>query len=146
MKIIGGLFILLSSIISSYAYEKSLKQEISRLSEIEKFLTHIKVQIEYFSSSLPDIYSSFGEKTDYILSAIENKSVSGVPKDIKDKINHCLNTLGSGYKKEQLAILNLTVEEVNRTLNYVKENLPNKLKATRATSLFVGLSIVILLI
>ena len=146
MKIIGGLFILLSSIISSYAYEKSLKQEISRLSEIEKFLTHIKVQIEYFSSSLPDIYSSFGEKTDYILSAIENKSVSGVPKDIKDKINRCLNTLGSGYKKEQLAILNLTVEEVNRTLNYVKENLPNKLKATRATSLFVGLSIVILLI
>ena len=37
MKLLGGLLILFASIVAAYAYERSLKQEITRLKEIKEF-------------------------------------------------------------------------------------------------------------
>ena len=90
MKLLGGLLILFASIVAAYAYERSLKQEITRLKEIKEFLEYIRVQIDYFSSSLSKIYQNYGKKTEAILSLIQSKTVSGIPKDISDKISSVL--------------------------------------------------------
>ena len=145
MKLLGGLLILFASIVAAYAYERSLKQEITRLKEIKEFLEYIRVQIDYFSSSLSKIYQNYGKKTEAILSLIQSKTVSGIPKDISDKISSCFVYLGNGYKKEQLAILDITVKEIDAKLSFTESNFPNKVKVSRAISLFFGLCVLILL-
>lgn len=148
MKIIGCVLIFLSSILCSYYYERYLKIKISKLEELILFVSYIKSKIEYFSIPLSKIYQKYENKTKFIDSLIHNfdyKEIQ-ISKEVDSIICEFFSSLGKGYKQEQIALCNYTTERLNANLSLIKATSPNKIKIFRALSLFIGISIIILLV
>ncbi len=148
MKILGSILILFSAIFSSYYYEKGLKRKIKNCEEIIDFISHIKVEIEYFSNPLNIIYEKYDKKSDVIFFLIEgiNTKTRIVDKVTDEKIFDFFNSIGKGFKKEQIAICDHTIEILNNALSRLVDESPKKIKVFRSISLFFSISTIILFI
>ena len=101
MKIIGSIFILISSIIASYYYEKTLKARIQKCEEIIDFISYIKTQIEYFSTPINIIYEKYDKKVEMITFLIEKKNCKILGNETDRKIFNFFDSIGKGFKKLQ---------------------------------------------
>lgn len=146
MKIFGGLLIIVSSVIASYFYENKQKKQIKDLKELYNFIEHIKIQIEYFSSPLKEIYDKYISDNQIIRDIKCGISPILSNKTAETEFSSCFNTLGKGYKKEQLKNLEYISNILSKEIQNEESNLHQKIKIFRALSLFVGCCTVILLV
>ncbi|MBQ3017953.1 MAG: hypothetical protein IJD89_03300, partial [Clostridia bacterium] len=142
MKILGGLLILLSSIVCTYYYESHLKDKVNKYNELISFISHISNQIEYFSCPLEQIYEKYTKKTPFISSLIIKKC--SFDKKVDKLVINFFQTIGQGFKKEQIKLCSYTINELESSLSSLKLLLPNKIKVFRSMSLFVGICTIIL--
>lgn len=144
MKFLGGLLILLSSIVCTYYYESHLKDKVNKYNELISFISHISNQIEYFSCPLEQIYEKYTKKTPFISSLIIKKC--SFDKKVDKLVINFFQTIGQGFKKEQLKLCSYTINELESSLSSLKLLLPNKIKVFRSMSLFVGICTIILVV
>lgn len=149
MKIAGALLILCASICSCVFYEKTEKSKISSANEICNFIKHIRAQIEYFSTPISKIFSSYDEKTPLIKDLCD-KSFSG-SKRLLEKGDYKLvfdffSSLGKGLKDEELSLCSYTIDELQKSIDKKEKDYPDKIKVFRAMALFFGFCVIILLI
>ena len=144
MKIFGCFLVLISSVFCAYFYEKSLKTSLLKYSEIIEFIKYTKSQIEYFSTPIDKIFTSFESK--HINEVIKNKSAPRF--FIKDyaKLNEFLSSIGKGFKKEEINQCEYNISYFQDEYSKIAYESPNKIKVFRAMSLFVGVTIIIFLV
>ncbi|MBQ7760708.1 MAG: stage III sporulation protein AB [Clostridia bacterium] len=147
IKILGCVLILIASVVSGYYFEWSFKEKIQFLENVVGLLNYIKKQIEFFSTPIKEIYSSYPDKSKHITDLIDG-DLDDLRRKYKDLdfIFNYFQQAGKGYKSEQLKLCDYTINEAQACLNKLKEELPKKVKVIRSISLFLGASIVILLI
>ena len=146
MKIIGSVLIILSSVVISHRYEREKRQSIDTLKEIRDFIHYIRTQIEYFSLPLCEIYARYNKKSKPILCVIEKTQIIGIPSSVQDEITRCFNSLGNGYAKEQMNSLEYLSVKISETITREEKENEKKIKIFRAISVFIGCSVVILLV
>ena len=146
MKIIGSAFIIVASITVSFFYEKKQKENLMLLKSICSFLEYIKNQIEFFSLPLNVIFEQSSNKTCLINELIVGKEIDVFSQEINDEINICFSGLGKSYKSEQIKKLDYTIMFLKEQINKTQENYSEKIKVFRAIAIFVGCSMVILLV
>ena len=146
MKTIGGLLIILTSIIISHTYDKRQKERICALKEISEFISFVKLHIEYFALPLCDIYKKYNSKSRYADNLINGYSIDILDKETMDELSKAMTNLGKGYKEEQLKLLDYLNLVLTKKITENEENYAQKTRVFRAISLFVGCCIVILLL
>ena len=146
MKTIGGLLIILTSIIISHTYDKQQKERICALKEISEFISFVKLHIEYFALPLCDIYKKYNSKSRYADNLINRHSIDILDKETMDELSKAMTNLGKGYKEEQLKLLDYLYLVLTKKITENEENYAQKTRVFRAISLFVGCCIVILLL
>ena len=115
MKIIGSIFIIFASIVSSYYYEKKLKVEISNLENLCSFIMFTKNRIEYFSIPIKQIINDYSEKTPFLYDLInrfDNGDLKFLEASTKNDIFDFFNSIGKGFKKEQLDLCTYTLKSI----------------------------------
>ena len=135
MKIFGSFILLCASICSCYFYERSEKSKLSSASEICSFIRYIKAQIEYFSTPVVKIFSSYSERTPLIddLSCKQFKNAQkSLGKEDYKLILDFFSSLGKGLKDEELSLCSYTIEALEKSIDKQKKDLPNKIKVFRA--------------
>ena len=148
MKIFGCVLIFVSCLLSSHFYERYLKKRIEILEEFISLIVFIRNKIEYFSIPINKILLEFNAKTKFIKSLIENKEINCAyfDKETENLLSSFISNVGNGYKNEQIALCDYNIEIFRQKMNKNKEEYPKKVKTFRAVSLFIGISIIILLI
>ena len=147
MKIVGCIFVLLSSILCSYYYERALKSKISKCEELISFIIYIKSQIEYFSLPINSIYERYSNKNDFVNEIISNEGkIKALDKENDKKIAEFFSNIGKGFKKEQLNLCEYNIELFSHYLDKLKGEYPSKCKVFRSMSLFFGICAIILLV
>ena len=144
MKVFGCFLVLISSVCCAYFYEKSLKASLLKYAEIIEFIKYTKSQIEYFSTPIDKIFTSFESK--YINEAIKSKSASrNLIKDYA-RLNEFFSTIGKGYKKEESDLCDYYISYFQDEYSKIANELPIKIKVSRAMSLFIGATLIIFLV
>lgn len=146
MKITGSVLIIIASVAVAFYYENKQKNNLIMLTSVYNFLEFIKNQIEFFSLPLNLIYEKYQPKNDCILSLIGGEVPKIFSQNIQDKLADCFLQLGKGYKTEQIDKLNYTISQIEKEINTMQRENTKKIKIFRAISLFIGCSIVILLV
>lgn len=147
IKFVGCLLILLSSVAIGYYFEKNYKDKILFLQEIIDLINYTKNQIEFFSTPINEIYSIFQNKSKRITDIIAgNLNVINESFRNQEYLLNYFNEIGKGYKSEQIKLCDYTINEAKKDLNDFKLDLPKRIKIIRSLSLFIGASIVILLV
>lgn len=146
MKIIGSLLIIIASIVTSFFYENKLKNQSVQLKEINKFIVHIKNNIEFFSLSLNDIYKKYNSNNELIYMLISKKQLDFFDSEIEDELTNTFSGLGCGFKDEQIKKLEYLHTFLNEKIKDFDENYTKKTKVFRAMSLFLGCCAIILLV
>lgn len=144
MKIFGCILILISSICCAFFYEKSLNNKIKIYEEIIDFIKYAKNQIEYFSTPVDKIFTSYESKQ--ITDLLKNKSVTPSFSDESEKINEFFSLLGKGYKKEELQLCDYYISYFEDIYTKKLYEQPTKVKIFRAMSLFFGATTIIFLV
>lgn len=148
MKIIGSILIILSSVISSYYYEKSIKENIEKLKILIDLINYIKVNIEYFSISIEEILNEYDTKKHWKKSILKDGKfeIKYIDSTLKKEITSFFLSLGKGYKKEQISLCEYTLKNLICVYDNLKKENVKKVKIYRSLSLFFGIGLVILLI
>lgn len=146
MKILGALFIITSSVLSSYFYEKRLSYVINELKEIEKFVSYISNQIEYFSLSLNEIYRRYGSDCKTLSLLAEKKRIDYLGDDIEEALFQCFDKLGTGFKDEELKRLLVLNNFISAKIHELESAYKERTRVFRTIAFFVGFSVVILLV
>ena len=146
MKILGALFIITSSVLSSYFYEKRLSYVINELKEIENFVSYISNQIEYFSLSLNEIYRRYGSESKTLSLLAEKKRIDYLGDDIEEALFQCFDKLGTGFKDEELKRLLVLNNFITAKIQDLESAYKERTRVFRTIAFFVGFSVVILLV
>ena len=149
MKIIGSIFIIFASIVSSYYYEKKLKNNIANLENLCNFIVFAKNRIKYFSTPIKQIIDDYPEKTAFLsclFNGNDNCSLNFLEASIRNDIFNFFNSIGRGFKNEQLDLCDYTISSIESAKNMLKEEFSKKTKIFRSLSLFAGLGCIILII
>ena len=149
MKILGSVLVIFASIISSYFYEKRLKDDIKNSEALCDFIRYIKSKIEYFSASIDEILSSYPTQNELLKNCIKQRKVcnfSFLESDTENDINIFFAKLGKGFKKEQLALCEYTLRELEKAKEKKENEFAKKSKIFHSLSLFFGIGCVILLV
>lgn len=148
MKILGCALIFVSSLLCSYFYEKNIKKKIDTLEELVDLISLIKNKIEYFSEPINKIFLEYNTKNTFIKNLLESKetAVTYFDQEIQKQVSRFFSEIGNGYKKEQIALCDYNIQLLNNKLTKIKNEYPNKIKIFRSIALFVGISIIILLV
>ena len=147
MKIFGCLLILASSLLSSYTYDTNYKKRLATIKEIKAFIEQIRVEIEYFSRGITDIFKDYKGKSQSILSLI---STGVCPKiknsEAEDSVNELFQSLGKGYKKEQIKLCEYTCKRLEDAYFEQEIQYKGKVKVFATMSVFSAVGILTLLI
>ena len=149
MKLLGSILIIFASIISSYFYEKKLKEDIKNSEALYDLIRYIKNKIEYFSISVDDILKSYPNDDEFIRDLIYQKeqfNFNFLEKNIANDIKVFFGKLGKGFKREQLSLCDYTLKVLEAERDKMKKEISKKAKAFHALSLFFGIGCVIFLI
>ncbi len=149
MKIIGSLLIIFGAIISSFFYEKKLKQEINFMESLYDFVLFTKSKIEYFGKTKKQIISEYTSKTgllNKILIEGNNCELNFIDDNTKNDILSFFDSIGKGFKKEEIDLCNYTLKIIEASKEKMKSEYTKKAKLFRSLSLFLSLGCVILLV
>ena len=148
MKIIGSFLIIISSVISSYYYDKTLKDNIKNLGSLINLISRIRTKIEYYSISIDEILKDCKNENSWIDSVIkgEKYNTKFLDKNLINDIENFFMTIGKGYKKEQLSLCDYILKSLTKYLDSMKTEFSKKSKIYRTLSLFFGVGLVILLV
>ena len=146
MKLIGAALIIISSFVTSYYYDKSLKNKIKICEELKAFIIYIRAEIEYYTNPINVIFEKYSEKNEVISLLIEGKNEKFLSNEFDAKILDFFNSIGKGYKKEQLAMCDYSITLIDDSLNKLKSEYPSKTRVFRSIILFFGICAIILLI
>ncbi|MBQ3040874.1 MAG: stage III sporulation protein AB [Clostridia bacterium] len=146
IKIIGSILILCASVCACAFYERAEKAKIASLQECCDFIKHIRAQIEYFSTPVDKIFSSYDKKTELIDALISKDAKNYFEKEDYPVINEFFASVGRQLKDEELSSCSYTISELEKRLEKRRQDYPNKIKVFRAMALFIGISVIILLI
>lgn len=147
LKFLGCLLILLSSVTVGFYMERSYKEKIRFLQEIIDLINYTRNQIEFFSLPINEIYLSFQNRSKHLTDLITG-NVNLIYENFRNQeyLHHYFNEIGKGYKSEQIKLCDYTLNEAQKDLNNLNLDLPKKIKIIRSLSLFIGASLVILLV
>lgn len=148
MKVIGGILILCASIFVSYLYEKQQKSKAEYLSQIQEFIKFTKGQIEFFSTPYNKIiekYTNDSELRESILSGFKSHLVI-LDLDDKKTVKGFFSAIGRGFASEEIALCEYTLSSLEKSIEKIKKENPNKIKIFRSMALFTAVSIIILLV
>lgn len=146
MKILGAIFILCASICYSYLYEKKQKNRIALVSNMCEFVKYVENQIEYFCTPYNEILSEYSKNTNSKILFSSNSKESFLEKDEKKIFDSFFACIGKGFKSEEISLCKYTYSSLEKKLEKIKAEYPDKIKVSRSMSLFFGFSIIILLI
>ena len=146
MKIIGSFLIIFVSLASSYYYEKHQKEKQRELHSICEFLEFIKSHITHFSAPLDKIFDSYQDKNHYIVALLSHEQLKCISESLNAVFLKCFNSLGKGYKDEQIKLLDFTINEALKELSDLEKDYKQKTRVFRSMAIFIGCSIVILLV
>ncbi len=156
MKIFGLSLIFVCSVGIGVYISRIQKKVLEQAKEILDFMIYIKQQIEYFNMPLNEIYSSFENQNQIFSSLVNEISANGWNISLKNKNNiilpdNCIsilnnfgNMLGKSEKKDQLQKCNYYIREFELEYEKLKQNIPQKTKASFALSIYIGLMIIII--
>ena len=111
-------------------------------------VSSIKDKISYFNLSIDNIYQEFASKYAFI-SDIKNKNydfLNCFESDTKNKLTNFFDSLGKGFKAEQISKCEIISSELNTTLSTSKAEAKNKIRVFCAISFFICGCIIIFLI
>lgn len=125
-----------------------MKSKIVLLDELIEFIMYTKSKIEYFSIPVNQIYEDYDKKSELLAEIISSKSCKKLnfDKNTANTINNFFVSLGKGFKKEEIALCDYTYDILKESSSKLKSELPNKIKIFRAISMFVSLSLIILIV
>lgn len=149
MKIIGCIFIVISSIYSSYLYEKHLKKKIQDAGELYELIIHIKSQIEYFAKPIKDIFNEYNTENEAIKDVLtnkENSNLSFLEGNTREASLSLLSELGKGYKKEQISLCEYTASSLLEYRRSLISDYSRRVRVSRSICLFMGACTIILLV
>lgn len=146
MKIFGSILIIIASIVAAYFYEEHQKNKQKCLKELLCFIEYIKNQISFFTMPLQEIYTHAKKDNTVIQKLISCEKVSEYGKELEDELSFCFETLGKGFKTEQIKTLEYTEKQISFKIDEQEKHLPQKVKVFRAMSIFVGCCSVILFV
>ena len=149
MKLLGSLLIIFASVFSSFFYEMGLKEVIKNTEALCDLIKHIKAKIEYFSLPIKDILNEYSKENEFIKNLIDNNfefNKASLDKEVINEVKAFFNSIGKGYKKEQISLCEYTESILIASKERLKEEFPKKKKLFQALSLFFGVGCVILLI
>ena len=156
MKIIGLCLVFVCSVGIGLFTAETQKTALKQAKEMLNFMYYIKQQIEYFNTPLGEIYTSFENQNNFILSLVEDISVNGWKIALKEKKDIFLpsgcvsilydfgNILGKSDRKDQLEKCDYYIREFEIEYQKLKDTTPKKVKASFALSVYIGLMIIIL--
>ncbi len=146
MKIVGALFIIISSVFASYTYEKREKSLILELKEIKRFANFIRIQIEHFSLSLNEIFAKYDTVNETLMLLMQGERVSHLGKDVEQELFECFSTLGTAFKSDEVKRLTVLIDYLEIKIQEHENEYKEKTKVFRTVALFIGFSVVILLV
>lgn len=149
MKLLGSILIIFASVMSSYFYEKRLKDGIRSSEALCELIRYIKNKIEYFSISIDEILKSYPNDNEFINCIINQRELCNIcflEENTAKDVKAFFAKLGKGYKKEQLALCEYTLKELESVKDKMKKEFSKKAKIFHSLSLFFGIGCVILLV
>ena len=152
-KLIGAILILCASVSACYFYEKNEKRKIQMCEQYCELIKFIKSQIQYFSSPIDKILSSYkphlnneNEFNEYTNLTKVKENISRCDKEEKMLLEGFFSSLGKGLKAEEVALCSYTASELEKITEKKKADYSSKIKSFRAIVMFIGACAVILLI
>lgn len=139
---------------SSYKTKTGLK----RLREIIKFLNHIKTKIEFFSSTLEDIYNNYTSDDDTVNLFINDISKFGwsvalnnskdlyLSEKAKSYLKDYGSFLGKSNKDEQIIHNDYYIRQLEEEYKLLESEAEKKIKLSLSLGIYIGLMLVILFI
>ena len=146
MKLFGSVLIIIASITISYYYEKQQREKILLLKSVLNFIDYIKDQISYFSRPIDEIYQKYKYQNESLYGLIHGEISFPFSKNILDELRDCFSGLGQGYKEEEIKKLEYVSKKVSEEALILEKELAQRVRVFRAISIFVGCSVVILLV
>lgn len=137
---------MISCVFATYYYEVRLKKQISDVSDLIKFIHHIRSEIEFFQSPVSRIFEKY-DKTE-LTNAIISRDYSRFDfnESIEEAVSSFFTSLGHGLKRDELAFCDQTISILERELAVIKSSYPTSVKIHRSLSLFFGALVVILIV
>ena len=157
VKIIGALFVILSSYISVRRCRDEDRAALNRTEDAIRFVSHVCESISYHSKPVNDIITSYksesAELCDFYMRAAETSLEDELRRSfgIYDEETHAIMTdfatqLGHGYADSQLKLCELTERRLHEHYAVLSESAKNKKRSSTATAAFTAASIIFLLI
>lgn len=148
IRLIGSILLLSCSALSSWECRRKQKEKITALSRCLELVEHARMQIEYFSAPLQQIFATFksGEWKSVEQLCDWIKGSENMEDEEADLMLAWLEGLGGGYKEDQLIRCSFTKEKLSRIAEARKTELANKIKANDVISFLSSISVILLLL
>ena len=148
IKLIGSLLLLSCSFIWAMDFRSKQRKGIEELGDYLELVEHVRMQIEYFSSPLPRIFSAFRQGS------------MGTMEDIRKQVEYSkhllleekgilllwLERLGDGYKNDQLKQCAFTRDRLSQILDARTKDRLSKIKTNDAISFLLSVLLILLLV
>lgn len=159
VKIIGALFIAVSSLTLSNYFCSRYTREKDELEGFISLLRRIRLEISCFSKPLPDIFAEFScpslDRTGFTEALREKGFTEAVVRtrhalSLSDEATDILlsfsGELGHGYCEDEIKRCDRAVQCIEEEYRKCLDALPGKSKLIRSLSLTFGISVIILFI
>lgn len=153
MKTAGALFLFVSAVLMSRRYAETERGRVRNLESLMEFVRHVRTQIDCFLLPIDQITREYKPRETSELTAILQKF--SFPESI-DKLRPHLhqeeygiletfaNSLGRGYRDEQLKLCTLCLEGLEEICTRQKKDIQSKIKMVRSFCLLGSLMIILL--
>ena len=120
-------------------------------------IVYIRDNIDHFSKPLPDIFhiyrNTYLETTGFLPNvrrsdlrqAWQEQSFS-FPDDIDNLLDNFIQTIGSGYRPEELRLCDYTLERLRKQIEHLHTDSVNRIKLYKTVPIMLALSLILLLL
>ena len=157
LKYIGLAVLFFISVYIGQIISGTYKNSVKQLEAFIHYIKYIKSQVEYYSTSYPDIFNKYTNVTleqcgfiSRLRDSDWNTAIEGTAFSFDNNIKEILCNfgieLGKKMKDDEINNCDYTIEQLRIHYNTLKSELPKKNKLCTSLSLMAGLSTVIILI
>lgn len=152
-----GLIIVFFCSLGIGAYSASTKKKaLKQMEELLHFIRFIRLRIDYFNSTLDNIYTSYTPESQSMITFIDSLQKNGWSDTLKDDQNIKLSKyhtklfsefgeiLGKTPKDEQLTQIDYYLDTLDKELEKLKKDTPDKAKLAFSLWVYGGLLLIIL--
>lgn len=156
LKVFGLVTVLLSCIGGGVYSAYKIRLELYDLKETLYFVKYIKNRIEHLNSPLNEIYSTYKSENPRFILFLESLTEQSPKRNGIDSGCLCLSQkardalkemdgyLGKTQRKEQLNLLNYTIEILKNEYDILEKKTPEKTKLSVTLYIYAGLMLIIL--